>query len=141
MKKVDKKSPFGMFEFDMLWMSINYAIGRKTAACLDLPRQILENLYRLSEHQKSRLYSFYKKFKTEDELIDKSWGIFFSFLDTENRYKIDIEGASLVAFRHKTKYYFLSDYEDNSCCLSEVLVNNNKKETKITKIKKETSNV
>ena len=139
MKKV-VKSPFGLFEFDILWMAIEYAMNRRTAACLDLPRQILENLYRLSPPQMKNLQSFYKKIKFKDELLDKTWGIFFSYLDETNRYDIEREGVSCLGFLHNKKYYYVSDYKDNSCCLVEILMNN-PEEFKITKINKGTSNV
>lgn len=140
MKKADKKSPFGMFEFDILWMAIEYAMTRKTAVCLDLPRQIIENLYRLSPPQRKNLHSFYKKIKFKDELLDSSWGIFFSYLDETNRYNIERQGVGCLGFLHKDKYYYVSDYEDNSCCLVEISMTN-PEEFKITKIIKGDKNV
>lgn len=113
--KQNQSNPLSNIEWDTCWMSIRYAMGRRTISSCTLPTHLLQAYYsRWTEAQKHLIIQDlnnylhdYRKFG--DENIDHPiWMKFFYTLDkTKHLFLSLVDGSEIIGFKWNDKYYSL----------------------------------
>lgn len=125
-KKTNSPTPLSEFEYDLLWMSIRYACGRRTIACSCFPKEIVKNWWhRISDGQKRAIYRDIKNeldFRNRiggkegfgNDLDNRVWQKFMSACNVDAYEDITLsDGSRETVFRANNVTYPLKSYIEN----------------------------